>query len=612
MANKYIQSVTSAKTRFTKAPMGELEFSKMTANPKTDTAFNAGALVPIKCVEVLPHDTFSVDLDFVCRQVTALVPTMDQMDIEVFAFEVPNRVVNHSWKNVMGENTSGQWVAPSVSLCPLFAGAGSAVAVPVGSVADYYGFPTQDALPAELLEQCHDLKFRGYLEIYNNYFRDQNYQPPIPYSKLNIYNGFFEQAGDYLLPDGIAASSNDSISIGPSGDGSYPDGAITRALFGDGITSDDIAYDSADVYARKTSFSALGKPLKVNKYHDYFTSVLPSPQKGPSVIISSLTPMPVMTSDETYVVNTASRVSLISGSGVPAYEVNLIGGVEGDKNVMRGVSTGTASSGLPMFFNNLYANPENSTITLDDLRMSAAVQQVYEILGRGGSRYREFINSFFGLDIDNPFDDVPTLLGHIRRPLDLYQTAQTSASGDTPQGNLAAFGYTNNGGHLFVHTVKEHGYIHFFAVIRHRNIYPAMMARDNFRMNMLDFYSYPLANISEQPVYTREINPFTSQLDDVFGYQEAWAEYRMFPNEVTGLMRPGVEGSLSFWNLADNFDSSLRIASGDWLKSNSAEVLSRSVAIQDTDYPQFKASFGFRFTMERPLPTYSVAGLDIL
>lgn len=604
MANKYTQSVDSSQTRFTQAPQGVIEYSRMKSTVTVDTDFNAGDIVPVYCMEVLPHDTFEIDLHEVIRQATVLTPTMDNMDIDVFAFFVPNRVVNESWKNVMGENSSGQWTAPQVSLVPLYAEQ-TAVQVPVCSVADYYGYPTQAPIPAVILQQCHDLKIRGYLEIYNSYFRDQNYQPPIPYSKLNLYNGFFipvAQKSQYIRTI--------DIEEGQTADGFYNEGAVQKALFGDGSK----AVTDYTVENGLSPFSALDKPLKANKLHDYFTSVLPSPQKGPSVVVSSLTPMPIITGAR-YETDSNVSVGVKSLDGTDLrYKLLTVAGTVSNQSLATASDAASQGATNGFVFNNLYADPANSSITLDDLRMSAAVQQVYEVLGRGGSRYREYISSFFGLDVDNPFDDIPTMLGHIRRELDLYQTAQTSQSTDqSAQGNLSAFGYTSKGGKLAKpYTFKEHGYVHILAVVRHKNVYSSLLTRDNFRLNMLDFYQYPLANISEQPVYTREINPFTAESDAVFGYQEAWAEYRFMPNMVTGHMRDGVQDSLSFWNYADPIDTQLEIADGEWLKSNSQEVLARSTAVTDTYAPQFKAKFWLTVDKQRPMPTYSVAGLDII
>ncbi len=643
MAKKYNQGVSVASARFTKAPMGEVEYSKLYGEPTNTTTFNAGRIIPIYCNEVLPHDTWSMEVDEVVRQATLKVPSMDRCIIDIFAYFVPNRVVNKSWKNVMGENTSSAWQAPKVSLAPLCSvdqgvidTYGDSVQIPMQSVADYYGFATQQPIPREVLASCHDLKFRGYLEIYNNYFRDQNYQPPIAYSKLNVYNGFLDGGQNFMRRDisyegKIYGTPTDiDLSNGIKADGSYGAGAVAKDLLGS-----DNAYFSGNgsIPARSMEWSALTEPLKANKLHDYFTSVLPSPQKGEEVIIGmgETAPVRIMTesagSDFLDVSqNFAYPLAFKLSSG--AINANGSGRVLGIDTQTNGQTAGrvvaqnNAGSNLidgnyaQIVGSNLVgiADLSNATgVSIADLRMSAAIQQVYEILGRGGSRYTEYINSFFELDIDNPFDDIPTCLGHIRRNLDLYQTAQTSASTEdgTAQGNLAAFGYTSTGGKLFTRTFLEHGYIHVMAVVRHRNIYPALLSRDNFRLEMMDFYQYPLANISEQPVYTREINPFAGN-DQIFGYQEAWAEYRMEPDRVSGYMRTGSELALDAWTNADNFDPDLLIADGEWLESNTKEVIARGTASQDITAPQFKAKFTFKITKERPLPTYSMSGLDLI
>lgn len=618
MKGRYNQSPNvTGVTRFTKAPMSDVEFSRMTANPKKITAFNAGNIVPIYCHEVLPHETRSIDLDFVIRQTTVLRPTMGNMDVDIYAYFVPNRIVNESWKNVQGENTSGFWTAPEVDLAPLVdeQSTGS-IKVPIGSVADFYGFPTQRNIPVSVLKQCNDLKFRGYLEIYNTYFRDENYQPPIPYSKLNVFNGFFKSVGTQVGL--LGGSGGTPYPVGAEADGSYPQGAIVKALYGEG--GSPVGIDGF-IPPFLTSFSALGAPLKANKLHDFITSALPQPQKGAEIIfgIGDMAPL------------ASGRTYQLDGIEVSGQSSNALIGLNGGKLALtNGQIRFTDSEGNPIETKdvqygmsatdgniNVYADLASATgISVNDLRTAIATQQVYEQLARGGSRYTELLSSFFGIATENPFSDKPTELGHIRRSLELYQVAQTSASqeGSTPQGELTAFGYTSSGGHLFTRTFLEHGYVHIFAVVRQRNLYSSYFAPDNFRRRTLDFYLPYLANISEQPIRISTLNPFDNQVDKVIGYQEAWWEYRYEPDEVSGIMRTGLnaDGLGEVWTYADDFDNAFDHVNGEWLKSNAQEVMDRTLAVKSNEAPQLKALFSFKVDKQLPMPTYSVPGLDMV
>ncbi|WGL30987.1 major capsid protein [Dipodfec virus UOA04_Rod_618] len=620
MSNYKQVNNASQQSHFSKALFGKVEKSRMTVPPVTLTSFNAGDIVPIRCTEILPETDRAETVDFVIRQTTLKTPTMGQMVVDIYAFWVPNRIVNQSWKAVEGENYSGSWTAPKVTLAPLKANGLGTTTIPVGSVADYYGLPTQAPLPNSVLALSHDLKFRGYVMIYNEHFRDQNYQPPIAMSTLNVYQGFLDADSAPVHMNG--GSSPLSLTSSTVPDGSYAAGAVANELFGSGHGTDASAISAASPEGR---FRALHKPFKANKYHDYFTSVLPSPQKSLQDVLipaqGSVGSIPVIPSNNPVIsgVRPAVRAFLTTG----ANPNNALPLMTSNSNPPVLTVGGTASTGMStqgIYFNNLVTdssfNITSLGIDISDLRMASAIQQVYETLARGGSRYRSILSSFFGAEYDEAFCDVPVCLGHITRDLELYQTAQTSesSSGGTPQGNLAAFGYTSSRGFLYKHHFVEHGYVHIFAVVRHRNLYSSFMSKDWFRTSMLDYYYPQLANISEQPVFTREINPFASAPNDVFGYQEAWSEYRYEPDIATGLMRSASEGaeSLNVWNYADDFDPTLQIATGDWLKSNSEEILNRTLALTSDNVPQFKAQFVFHVDKTLPMPTYSVPGMDII
>lgn len=614
-------SDVSQNVHFSKALMGEAERSRMSAAPLKLTTFNAGDIVPIYCREILPNQELSLDVDFTIRQTTLLTPTMGTMVVDIYAFFVPNRIVNRSWPAVMGENLSGSWTANQVSLAPLVPSSAQAVQVPVGSVADYYDFPTQAPIPASVLSLCHDLKFRGYLAIYNEHFRDQNYQPPIPFSTLNVHEGFMLPVGSNVNPINGTNSTVSSVTASQAPDGSLGAGAIKESIYGQG-SGDTVT--SVSVSSRLTTWSALSKPLKANKRHDYFTSVLPSPQKSESSIFAAVTgalsSVPVVTVPSAQISGVQSPLLFASTSGGA---LTNTGRTNVSANGVFNVDypdTPSGGNSASLYPSNLVtqagAEITGLGFSIDDLRMASAIQRFYEVQASGGTRYRELTRSFFGIEAEDPYSDVPKCLGKLTRELDLYQTAQTSSSDSTPQGNLAAFGYTNARGHLFHNTFLEHGYVHVFAIVRHRNIYSSYLGRDNFRLNALDFYTPQMANISNQPVFTREINPYAPNPNNGFGYQEAWAEYRFEPDLVSGEMRPQPSGttSLALWNYADDFDSSLQIATGTWLQSNSEEVLNRSLAVtsDQPNAPQFKAAFRFGVDKVLPMPTFSVPGMDII
>lgn len=639
MLGKYKQSSSVADaTRFVKTPLTEVEFSRMTAPPTWLVPFNGGDITPVYYAEVLPHDTFEIDFDYVVRQISAsLRPTMGSLILDVFAFEVPNRVINQSWRNVQGENSSGYWTAPEIQLAPLYKGTDS-VLVPVGSVADLYGIPNQRPIPAEILQQMNDLKLKGYLSIYNNYFRDENYQPPIPFSTLNLYQGFMEPKGTEITYSAVGYPlqspgyelTENIVPARSSANGNFSSGAITKALFGDGARNGVAAIQ---LNTQLTTWSALDSPLKANKLHDAFTSVLPSPQKGPEVSFSVSGTLPVEMKLLTNAIEyegAENGLLMKSNEALTGGHQLMTSNIRTDTETLLTIRETQQDSGISVtqFFtgSNIAGDVDlaNSVgITINELRTAIATQQVYEQLARGGSRYWSFLKSFFGIETENPFPDIPTQIGHYRAELDMFQVAQTSASqeGGSPQGSLTAFGYTSKGGALLRKTFLEHGYIHILAVVRHRNLYSTYLAPDNFRMRTLDFYLPQFANISEQPVRLALLNPFrTDALERAIGFQEAWWEYRYEPDRVHGILRSGLFDSsdsalsisLDVWHFGDPADFEFTHVNGEWLVSNTQEVLDRTLAITSDLAPQFIGAFTYKVTKQRPMPVYSIPGLDTI
>ena len=121
-----------------------------------------------------------------------------------------------------------------------------------------------------------------------------------------------------------------------------------------------------------------------------------------------------------------------------------------------------------------------------------------------------------------------------------------------------------------------------------------------------DFYWPEFANLGNQPIYNKEIYlQGTDDDEEVFGYQEAWANYRYIPDIVTGEMRSNYSASLDIWHWADDYNS-LPSLSSEWIDETQANI-ARTLAVQDHD--QFFGDFYFQAVYTRPMPLYSVPGL---
>ena len=216
-------------TDFSKAVQADIKRSIFDRSSTKKTAFTAGKLVPIYLDEVLPGDTFDMDLAFVSRLATPVYPTMDNLKLEFYAFYCPSRLLWTGWEELHGENKTGAW-APSTppALVPAYNPTDSAP-VEVGSLCDYLDIPVGTDLKAlyDAGVKISALPFRMYYRVWNEWFRDENLQAPVVVM-------------DY---------SNNNV----------------------GIVG----------YGMRSASSI----LPVNKPHDYFTSCLPQPQKGDSTLI---------------------------------------------------------------------------------------------------------------------------------------------------------------------------------------------------------------------------------------------------------------------------------------------------------------------------------------
>ena len=543
----------NTESHFSLAPHVDISRSRFDRSASLKTSFNAGDVVPFFLDEVLPGDTFSVDTSKVVRMQTLLTPMMDNVYLDTYYFFVPNRLVWDHWKEFCGENTESAWIPATDYTMPQITSPVN-TGWDVGTLADYFGIPTGVAGLS-----VSALPFRAYALIMNEWFRDQNLQDPL------------------VVP------TDDS----------------TVAGVNTGTTVTDVAKG--------------GKPFIASKYHDYFTSALPSPQKGPDVLIPSATAgeYPVVTRDATAVTGTVPNLRWVYTSGTTPVLTNTGLGTDGSGSYTGAHSQGATDPNHPLVPANLFALASGGLgATINQLRLAFQIQKFYEQQARGGSRYTEVVRSFFGVTSPDARLQRPEYLGGNRVPINVNQIVQQSGteSSGTPQGTVVGQSLTTDKHSDFTKSFTEHGLIIGVMVARYDHTYQQGLNRLWSRKDKFDLYWPVFANIGEQAIKNKEIFAQGNDKDnEVFGYQEAWAEYRYKPNMVTGEMRSAYAQSLDVWHLADDYKQ-LPTLSDAWIKEDKANI-DRVLAVASSVSNQFFADIYVKNYCTRPMPMYSVPGL---
>lgn len=565
----------NSNSRFAQAPQVDIQRSTFDRSSGHKTTFNAGKLVPIYVDEVLPGDTFEMKTSAIIRGSTPIFPVMDNANLDIYFFFVPNRLVWDHWKEFNGENTTSKWEQTVEYSIPQMApplSNGKVVGWEKGTLADYMGIPTLVGPGASQTNPeytVNHLPFRAYCLIWNEWFRDQNLQDPVL-----IDTGDSQTNGRHLIPEG------NSITF-----------------------ENQAALQGANL-------------LPVNKYFDYFTGALPEPQKGPDVLLplGQTAPVITMTEDIAQITSANTGMRFISESPIKAQHkmaINATGNGKGNGVLIETSASESPSEGK-LIPTNLYANLNEATsATINELRLAFQLQKLYERDARGGTRYIEIIKSHFGVTSPDARLQRPEYLGGERIPINIDQVIQTSgtAEGTTPQGNTGAYSLTGNQGSYFKHSFVEHGYVLGLACVRTEHTYQQGLEKIWNRKNRFDFYWPALANIGEQAILNKEIylQPSKATNEEAFGYQEAWAEYRYKPSRVSSAFRSNVTGSLDAWHYADYYEKLPKL-SAEWVQETYKNV-DRTLAVQSTLEDQYIADFWFKCKCTRPMPIYSIPGL---
>ena len=507
-------------------------------NCRIKTSFNEGNLVPFFCDEVLPGDTFNVKTSVLARLSNPAV----------------RPVMDDMYLDVY------YFFVPSRILWKHYS------EVHGENVSSYWSPSSETVVPSEASKtnQLHSpydylgvsvgvdvaglnpLPVVAYYKIWNEWFRDENLSSPI-----SIVEGFFN----------------------------VPSGALV----------DSAGYNPSFL-------------MPVSRYHDYFSSCLPAPQKGAAVSLplGNTAPVSVTTQYQNLFLGPSGQV----GTAV-TYTTNMgnngylyVNGTNLSVSPTAGIGTADLSNA--------------TAANINELRQAFQLQRLFERDARGGTRYAEMLHAHFGVTNPDARLQRPEYLGgeHILLNMtQVQQTAPSSGSGNA-LGQLGAYSLTGAQGGAFVKSFTEFGYVLGLACVRVKHSYSQGIPRMFSRHRRFDFYYPALANIGEQPVYKSEL--FTApgsafSTSQVFGFQEAWADYRYKPDLVTGMLRPGRTADMTAWTYGDNYTAAPTLSDG-WVKESTGNI-DQTLAVPAGTADQFIADFGVYNKCTRVMPLFSVPGL---
>lgn len=551
----------NAEKHFANVPSINIQRSTFPLEQEHKTTFNVGDIIPFfTYTDILPGDTFKVNLSFVMRLQTPITPTMDNLYADIYWFYDRTRNTWEHFREFMGENTASAWYSTTQYNVPVWC-IGTNAPNSQKTLWDYMGLRTQIRQINEPTDTdfvpVNAFALRSYIRVYNRFFRDENLIAPI-----TEYKG-----------------------------------------------------DSRTIYNPNNNNS--GKILKASRFADYFSKCLPGPQKGAPMIIPLGTSAPVLGNGNALMItdgndtralgnNTSADIWLApSAINTPGTAVGTNTTVPNGLN--SNVTIGVATSGDT----GLYADLSQAIgATVNALRLSVQTQKILELDARRGTRFPEIISAHFKTTAPDATIDYPEYLGGTRVPINITAVANTTGTANAPQGYLGAFSHTVDSSYMFTKSFTEWGTLLGLVVVRAEHSYSQGTNRMWTRQNRLDYYWPTLAHLGEQPVYNYEIfttatNTIGGKNNEVFGYQERWAEYRYLPNIISGEMRPDYAQSLDVWHYGDDY-ASLPVLSQNWLEEPTTYV-ARTLAVQSQD--QILADFNTQIIATRPMPTYSVPGL---
>lgn len=630
----------NVESHFSKIPTANIPRSSFDTSAETITTFNAGELIPLLVKEVYPGDTFSVTSSKVIRAQTLLNPIFGNMYLDTYWFYVPNRLVWTHWAEFTGESKDSPWISSTQYNLPRIKSPENGWST--GTIADYMGIPTGVKMSgSKHIPQA--LPFRGYAMICNEFFRDENLTDP-----LNIPTGDANQTGSNG-DDFVNDVANGGMPFKVARYHDYYSSCLPQPSRGDPVDVPvDVVYNK-DARLPVTSFN---KPIPFNEFMHWsgtpesgqFKRNVESdpsgffPQNSPIVAPLYFSTLPLtnsVTAGEertaqaffTYARNPGKKSDVHNPSLNPDYPVtrtwtdhtyNTALTDNGFSESWDGTNLNTKSSDtadkqswMPV---NLwtaklsdYLGIEGSTFDINGLRLAYATQRYLEASARGGNRYRESLLCHFGVRSPDARLDVPEYLGGNRTAIQVREVTNNAQTETEFLGDLGAVSRTVDIHSDFTKSFTEHGFLFCLACVRYDHVYSQGLERFWMRDDFLSFYTPEFANIGEQPVWSDELMYDDDNEDNVFGYQEAWADLRYGVNHLTSEMRVSADQPFNSWHLGDFYDT-VPTLSDDWIREDKSNV-DRVLAVQSSQSKQFFGDFYFKMTAVRAMPMFSIPKL---
>ena len=525
---------------------------------------NKGYLYPVFTQEVLPGDTWKINVKALIRATTMIKPIMNNMWAQIQCFFVPNRLTCEHWEEIMGENKQGPWITNKTTYeVPKLKAPSDGWKAK--TLADYLGVPTK----VKNLE-INSLYTKGYAQICNDWYRDED--------RMNFTH----------------------------------------------ITKDESTLTGVNTNNYVTDIELGGALFPVAKAHDIFTSSAIEPQKGPTVMLPLGNTAPVIGNGKALgmaIANQKNNYNIeeqIMSVGSVGLNVETPNGSPDKDPAGYPMNRLTVSGTSPQGRVGLTQQPQYSGIIADlssaegasinDLRIAMALQQMYELDALAGTRYTEIIFSHFGVKSSDARLQRSEYLGGKKVPITVTQVIQNSETATTPQGNLAGMSQTFEGDDYFTKSFEEHGILYVLCCIKGENIYQQGLPAKFSKFKRTDYYDPLFANLGMQPIYNREIYAQGNAKDDeAFGYKEAWAEYRYLDKEVAGEFRSNFDKSIDYWHIARDFDS--LPTNGEAFIQEGKANLDRALTVSSDESDQFQCAFALDAVVTRVMPPHSVPGL---